>query len=188
MNKYPLWKYAIIVIAIVVSALYAAPNLFGEVPAVQVSAQRGSLKVDEALRTSLAEALKAAGVPATDSELQDTFLRFRFAVETLSFIYTVPGYAGDRKARAAGKGGGVGQARQRAWKQKVRAQQRTDHIRRLARPLSHERKAEETGGAFCSFYFFGPLPGFGPPGQAFATIGLEMFAHAPWRMQGRSSD
>jgi len=85
MNKYPLWKYAIIVIAIVVSALYAAPNLFGEVPAVQVSAQRGSLKVDEALRTSLAEALKAAGVPATDSELQDTFLRFRFATADAQF-------------------------------------------------------------------------------------------------------
>ena len=40
MNKYPAWKYAIIVIAIVVSLIYAAPNLFGEVPAVQVNCRK----------------------------------------------------------------------------------------------------------------------------------------------------
>ena len=85
MNKYPLWKYAIIAIAIVVSAIYAAPNLFGDVPAVQVSAQRGSLKVDEALRSSLDDALKAAGVPPTGTELQETFLRFRFATADAQF-------------------------------------------------------------------------------------------------------
>ncbi len=40
MNRYPLWKYLIIVVALVVGALYALPNLFGESPAVQVSAAR----------------------------------------------------------------------------------------------------------------------------------------------------
>ena len=34
MNRYPLWKYAIIVIALLVGAIYALPNLFGEAPAV----------------------------------------------------------------------------------------------------------------------------------------------------------
>ena len=67
------------------SAIYAAPNLFGDVPAVQVSAQRGSLKVDEALRSSLDEALKAAAVPPTATELQETFLRFRFATADAQF-------------------------------------------------------------------------------------------------------
>ena len=38
MNRYPLWKYAIIVIALVVGSLYTLPNFFGEAPAVQVSA------------------------------------------------------------------------------------------------------------------------------------------------------
>jgi len=57
MNKYPAWKYALIAIAILVSAIYAAPNLFGEVPAVQVSPQRATVKVDAALRKSLEEAL-----------------------------------------------------------------------------------------------------------------------------------
>jgi preprotein translocase subunit SecD len=36
MNRYPVWKYAIILIALVVAGLYALPNMFGEAPAVQI--------------------------------------------------------------------------------------------------------------------------------------------------------
>ena len=79
MNKYPLWKYAIIAIAIIVSAIYAAPNLFGEVPAVQVSPQRATVKVDDTLRQSLEAALADAKLPFTDVERTDEALRFRFA-------------------------------------------------------------------------------------------------------------
>jgi preprotein translocase subunit SecD len=79
MNKYPAWKYAIIVLALVVSILYAAPNLFGEVPAVQISPARAAVKVDEALRESLDAALKAANVPPLDVEAGENTLRFRFA-------------------------------------------------------------------------------------------------------------
>ena len=79
MNKYPLWKYAIIAIALVVSLVYAVPNLFGEVPAVQVSGARSTVKVDAALRETLEGALKAANVPVTESELVENALRFRFA-------------------------------------------------------------------------------------------------------------
>ena len=57
MNKYPAWKYILIAVAIVASLLYAAPNLFGEVPAVQVSPARATFKIDAALRASLDEAL-----------------------------------------------------------------------------------------------------------------------------------
>ena len=77
MNRYPAWKYALIAFAILVSALYAAPNLFGEVPAVQVAGARASVKIDAALRTKLEAALKAANVPVTDVEHEDeTSLRF----------------------------------------------------------------------------------------------------------------
>ena len=40
MNRYPVWKYAIILIALVVGALFALPNLFGESPADQVSVSK----------------------------------------------------------------------------------------------------------------------------------------------------
>jgi preprotein translocase subunit SecD len=79
MNRYPLWKYIIIGIALVVSVIYAAPNLFGEVPAVQVSGLRSTVKVDDALRTSLEEALRAARIPGLGVEQVENMLRFRFA-------------------------------------------------------------------------------------------------------------
>ncbi|HEX4782480.1 MAG TPA: protein translocase subunit SecD [Usitatibacter sp.] len=79
MNKYPIWKYVLIVVAVVVSAIYASPNLFGEVPAVQVSPQRATVKVDDALRKSLEAALTEAKVAFINVEQTDEALRFRFA-------------------------------------------------------------------------------------------------------------
>ena len=79
MNKYPPWKYALILVALVVSLLYAAPNLFGEVPAVQVSGIRASTKVDAAMQAGLEAALKEAGIAPTLVELDEAALRFRFA-------------------------------------------------------------------------------------------------------------
>jgi preprotein translocase subunit SecD len=73
-----MWKYIVIALAILVSALYAAPNLFGEVPAVQVTGVRAAVKVDDALRVRLDEALKAANVPSVGSELDQAVVRIRF--------------------------------------------------------------------------------------------------------------
>jgi len=55
-NQYPLWKYLLIIISLLVGILYAAPNLYGEAPAVQVSSVRGaqvSLATQETVRTVL---------------------------------------------------------------------------------------------------------------------------------------
>ena len=38
MNRYPFWKYIIILITLLVGVIYTLPNFFGEAPAVQVSA------------------------------------------------------------------------------------------------------------------------------------------------------
>ena len=35
MNRYPLWKYALLVVALLVGLIYTLPNLFGEAPAVR---------------------------------------------------------------------------------------------------------------------------------------------------------
>jgi preprotein translocase subunit SecD len=77
MNRYPLWKYLVIAVAILVSALYAVPNLFGEVPAVQVAGSRATFKVDEAMRKKLEDALKDAKVPVTETEFENDAVRFR---------------------------------------------------------------------------------------------------------------
>ena len=67
-NQYPAWKYALIAAALIVGVLFALPNLFGEDPAVQVSAVRGAA-VDETLRERLLGGIEAAGIAAVESEI-----------------------------------------------------------------------------------------------------------------------
>jgi preprotein translocase subunit SecD len=78
-NRYPWWKYAIILVALVVGALYTAPNFFGESPAVQVSSAKPTVKVDAALVGRVQDALKAASVNADFVALEGTSVRARFA-------------------------------------------------------------------------------------------------------------
>jgi preprotein translocase subunit SecD len=78
MNRYPVWKYAIIVIALLVGSLYTLPNFFGEAPAVQVSAAKATLKVDSGTQARVEEALKAAGITAEAIGLEGTSIRARF--------------------------------------------------------------------------------------------------------------
>jgi preprotein translocase subunit SecD len=57
-NRYPLWKYVIIGAALLVGLLFTLPNFFGEVPAVQVSPVRATLKADTALLTRVEDILQ----------------------------------------------------------------------------------------------------------------------------------
>jgi preprotein translocase subunit SecD len=78
MNRYPLWKYLIIAFALVVGVLYAMPNLFGESPAVQVSAARSSVKVDPATVSRVEQALAAQGIVPSMIQLEGNSVRARF--------------------------------------------------------------------------------------------------------------
>jgi len=62
MNRYPVWKYAVIVIAMLVGLFYTLPNFFGEAPAVQVSSAKATIKVDTGTQRRVEDALKAAGI------------------------------------------------------------------------------------------------------------------------------
>jgi preprotein translocase subunit SecD len=78
MNRYPLWKYAIIVIALLVGAIYALPNLFGEAPAVQVSAGKATVRVDTGTVTRVEQALAAAAITPSTLSLEGSSVRVRF--------------------------------------------------------------------------------------------------------------
>ena len=78
MNRYPVWKYAIIVIALLVGALYTLPNLFGEAPAVQVSAGKVTVKVEPATQARVAEILATAGLQPDRVSLDGNSVRARF--------------------------------------------------------------------------------------------------------------
>ncbi len=78
MNRYPVWKYAIIVIALVVGALFALPNVFGESPAVQVSGGKSSVKLDAAVVGRVEEALKVAALAPESVVLDGASIKARF--------------------------------------------------------------------------------------------------------------
>ncbi|GAA5783898.1 preprotein translocase subunit SecD [Chitiniphilus shinanonensis] len=78
MNRYPMWKYLLIAVTLIAALLYALPNLYGESPAVQISAAKSTTKVDAATRKTALDTLAAANIP-TDGVFPDaTSLKVRF--------------------------------------------------------------------------------------------------------------
>ena len=69
MNRYPLWKYLVMITAIVIGLFYTLPNVFPQVPAVQVSTNKPSVRLDAALLDRVEKTLKAANLTITYSAL-----------------------------------------------------------------------------------------------------------------------
>ena len=78
MNRYPVWKFAIIVIGLLLGVVYTLPNFFGEAPAVQVSSSKMSAKVDEATMMRVAKAIESANVSAAFLTLEGNSIKARF--------------------------------------------------------------------------------------------------------------
>ena len=79
MNRYPLWKYLLILAVLLAGLIYTLPNFFGESPAVQVLPLRASLKADTALLGRVEAALKTANLNAEMVALDGTSIKARFA-------------------------------------------------------------------------------------------------------------
>ena len=62
MNRYPLWKYITVVVALVIGFIYTLPNFFGESPAVQLSSVKATIKVDTKTLERAEGSLKSAGI------------------------------------------------------------------------------------------------------------------------------
>ena len=60
MNRYPLWKYIVIVVALVIGLVYTLPNFYGESPAVQVSSGKATVKVTEQTLKTVEDPLRNA--------------------------------------------------------------------------------------------------------------------------------
>jgi preprotein translocase subunit SecD len=78
-NRYPLWKYAILVIALLVGVVYTLPNLFGEAPAVQVSSGKVTVKIDASLAPRVEEILAKAGLKPDFVQFDGHSVKARFA-------------------------------------------------------------------------------------------------------------
>ena len=79
MNRYPVWVYATVAVALALGLLYTLPNFFGEAPAVQVSPARATVKVDTAALGRVEEALKQAGIQPTGLFQDPNSIKVRLA-------------------------------------------------------------------------------------------------------------
>ncbi|WXL27024.1 protein translocase subunit SecD [Ectopseudomonas mendocina] len=71
LNKYPLWKYILILAVLAIGLIYSAPNLYPDDPAIQVSGASTALKVDESSLSKATSALEAAGIAVKGSEVSE---------------------------------------------------------------------------------------------------------------------
>ena len=62
MNRYPVWKYILIVVTLLLGALYTAPNYFGESPALQVTTGKATLNINDDTVRRVDAALKGAAI------------------------------------------------------------------------------------------------------------------------------
>jgi preprotein translocase subunit SecD len=82
MNRYSLWKYIVILVALVFGALYTVPNFFGESPAVQISSAKSTVKIDSTMMARVEQilqqdAIKTEGVVYENNGIQGN-VRARF--------------------------------------------------------------------------------------------------------------
>jgi preprotein translocase subunit SecD len=89
MNRYPLWKYILILAAVLLGLLYTAPNYFVDSPALQVTTGKATGKINSDTVTLVADALKRDGIPAEaislDGSGDNSAVRARFASTDVQF-------------------------------------------------------------------------------------------------------
>lgn len=77
LNRYPLWKYLMVLFAILVAAIYALPNIYGEDPAIQITGARGA-SVDMSTLDSVTKALDTAQLSHKSVALENGSVLVRF--------------------------------------------------------------------------------------------------------------
>jgi preprotein translocase subunit SecD len=77
MNKYPRWKYIVLLTALIIGLIYAIPNFFGDTPAVQISPHSG-YSITPAVVDQIKQVLNQNQITYSSTEMQDQLLLVRF--------------------------------------------------------------------------------------------------------------
>ncbi|MDH5785310.1 MAG: protein translocase subunit SecD [Chromatiales bacterium] len=95
-NQYPLWKYLVIIVTLVIGVIYAVPNLYGDDPALQITANRMA-EVDTAARDRVLKLLEQDQLPIKAYEFRPGILLVRFNDTDTQFraYETLPRALGD---------------------------------------------------------------------------------------------
>ena len=79
MNRYPVWKFVLMALAVLIGLLYTVPNLYGSAPAVQVSAASLTTKVGGDTATRVEQLLAAASIKPDYVSFEGTSVHARFS-------------------------------------------------------------------------------------------------------------
>ncbi len=79
MNRYPLWKYILVLTVLLLGLVYSMPNIFGESPAVQITTAKATSKLDPALMDKVEGALKQENIKIDAIFMDSTGVKVRFA-------------------------------------------------------------------------------------------------------------
>lgn len=79
LNRSPLWKTLLVIFVTLIGFLYAAPNLYGDDPAVQIRGSNAAIPVDTKTEDTVKQALQRAEISYQSLEDQDHSLLLRFA-------------------------------------------------------------------------------------------------------------
>jgi preprotein translocase subunit SecD len=79
LNKLPIWRGVVMLLALLLGLIYSLPNFFGEAPAVQVSSGKATVRVDSEIAQRVDRALQIASLPSDGVRLEGTSVRVRFA-------------------------------------------------------------------------------------------------------------
>ncbi|MFM1911761.1 MAG: SecYEG protein translocase auxillary subunit [Pseudomonadota bacterium] len=79
MNRYPLWKYILVLTILLLGLVYSMPNIFGESPAVQITTAKATTKLDPALLGKVEDTLKQENIKIDAIFMDSTGVKVRFA-------------------------------------------------------------------------------------------------------------
>jgi len=98
LNKYPLWKNLLILVILAVGALYAAPNLYPDDYAIQISGAQSTTNLDSGTLNRATQALKKAHITFREPKLgkDNATIRFDSAEDQLKAKSVVQDALGDK--------------------------------------------------------------------------------------------
>lgn len=78
MNRYPVWKYIVLLVVLLVALVYALPNIFGKTPAIQMTSQQSSKQLGHDNLAKVIHFLDNKGVNVTAGRLEDNQITVLF--------------------------------------------------------------------------------------------------------------
>ncbi len=71
LNKYPLWKYLLVLLVLLLGVFYAAPNLYAPDPALQIAGESSAQKITQKTLQRITTALEKAGIEHFGEEISE---------------------------------------------------------------------------------------------------------------------